>query len=348
MPEKKDPYSTYGLKLIRLFARMMFSNRRYSLTELARIADCSKQSVIRLIGDMRDAYGVRIDESTEGKQKYYQISILKRITPVLPLTESELIAMQMCKTFTEHLLGDRFDTDATHALEKNLSFISRPIGSPSRHFASFSMGTIDYTPHQENIHILIDAMNEQHICQITYQAILEQKAKTFYILPLKIFSYRDTLYLHARLAAPPGKDYGRAEFDPLLAVHRLKNVEKTDRPFEYPADYDFEAVFTKKFGIIKSDAFGVEVEFSGWAALHVAERTWSEDQKITQLDDHTIRLTFSCSSDIEIIPWVLSFGGAVKVIQPDWLKKEILDQVNKTAALYDEKTDKDQIFQVLQ
>jgi predicted DNA-binding transcriptional regulator YafY len=66
----------------------------------------------------------------------------------------------------------------------------------------------------------------------------------------------------------------------------------------------------------------------------VAERTWSEDQKITQIDDHTIRLTFSCSSDVEIIPWVLSFGCAVKVIQPDWLKEEILDQVNKTAALY--------------
>ena len=334
MPEKKDQYSSYGDKLIGLFARMMFSNRRFSLTELARITDCSKQSIVRLIENIRKAYGVEVEETVEGKQKFFRIIILKNSIPVLPLTESELTAMQMCKTFTEHLLGDRFDTDATHALAKNLSFISCPIGSPSRHFASFSMGTIDYTPHQENIHILIDAMNAQHICRITYQAILEKKAKTFYILPLKIFSYRDTLYLHARLAAPPGKDYGKAEFDPLLAVHRLKKVEKTDRPFEYPADYDFEAVFTKNFGIIKSDAFVVEVEFSGWAALHVAERTWSEDQKITQIDDHTIRLTFSCSLDVEIVPWVLSFGHAVKVIQPDWLVEEIMNTSERTAYLY--------------
>ena len=339
MPEKINQHSSYGNKLISLFARMMFSNRRFSLTELARITDCSKQSVVRLIDDIRRAYGVEIEETVEGKQKYFRMVTLKQTPPVLPLTESELTAMQMCKAFTEHLLGEQFDIDATHALKKNLSFISRPVGSPSRHFASFGMGTIDYTPHQESIHILIDAMTTQHICRITYQAILEKKAKTFYILPLKIFSYRDTLYLHARLAAPPGKDYGKAEFDPLLAVHRLKKVEKTDRPFEYPADYDFEAVFTRRFGIIKSDAFVVEVEFSGWAALHVAERTWSEDQKITEIDDHTIRLTFSCSSDIEIVPWVLSFGSAVKVIQPDWLKEEILDQVNKTAALYDNRPD---------
>ena len=34
---------------------------------------------------------------------------------------------------------------------------------------------------------------------------------------------------------------------------------------------------------MKDDCFEVVVEFTGWAALHVAERTWSPDQKIKRL-----------------------------------------------------------------
>ena len=46
------------------------------------------------------------------------------------------------------------------------------------------------------------------------QAIMEKKAKTYHIKPLKIFSYRDTMYLNARLAREPGKVYGEPDFDP--------------------------------------------------------------------------------------------------------------------------------------
>ncbi len=66
-----------------------------------------------------------------------------------------------------------------------------------------------------------------------------------------------------------------------------------------------------------------------------SKKPWSEDQKITEIDEDTIRLTFSCSSDVEIVPWVLSFGSAVKVIQPEWLKEEIMNISKRTADLYE-------------
>jgi len=208
-------------------------------------------------------------------------------------------------------------------MEKNLSLAGRAAGLPSRHFASFSTGTIDYTPHHEKILILIEAMNATKICRITYQAIMEKKAKTYHIKPLKIFSYRDTVYLHARMAIEPGKAYREPDFDPLLAIHRLKKVEKTTRSFEYPADYKFEDVFDKNFGFMKDDCFEVVVEFTGWAADYVAERTWSPDQKIVHKRDGNIKLIFSASSEPEVVSWVLSFGDEAKVIRPKRLKDKI-------------------------
>ena len=285
MPEKLNDHRSYGEKLISLFARLLFTGESYSLTELSRSLDCSKQSVIRLVSDIQMAYGVDIEENLVGNRKYYRMIKRGQKTPLIPLTESELTALQMCKTFTEHLLGDQFYREATQALEKNLPLATCSGGLPSRHFASFSTGTIDYTPHQGNIRILIEAMNAMNICRITYQAIMQIRAKTYHIMPLKIFTYRNTMYLHARMARQPGKKYWEPDFDPLLAIHRLKKVEMTDRGFEYPKDYNFEKVFNKFFGIIKDEPFKVDMEFTGWAALHVAERNWSPDQVITKIDE---------------------------------------------------------------
>jgi predicted DNA-binding transcriptional regulator YafY len=332
--KKLNYYRGYGEKLISLFARLLFSKESYSLTELSVMLDCSKQTVMRLVNDIRMAYGVDIEESTVGNRKYYRLVTKGKSTPVIPLTASELNALHMCKTFTAHLLGESFYNEATRALEKTIPLSAGEANLPSRHFASFSTGTIDYTPHQENIRALIEAMNAKKICRITYQAIMQKKAKTYHVKPLKIFSYRDTLYLHARLAKEPGKVYRPPDFDPLLAIHRFKKVEMTDLCFEYPADYDFNEVFDRSFGLVKDDYFEVEIEFQGWAADYVAERTWSPDQKITKVSDDKIRITFSASSEVELIAWILSFGEEAKVIQPAWLAEKIINKVKRTAFLY--------------
>ena len=58
MPKKKDDSRSYGQKLIRAFAKLLFSKERHSHPELARLLDCSKATVGRLIRDIREAYGV--------------------------------------------------------------------------------------------------------------------------------------------------------------------------------------------------------------------------------------------------------------------------------------------------
>ena len=50
MPEKKDPYSSPAMKVLRLYILLLFSGRKYSLAELARKFDCSKQTILRMIG----------------------------------------------------------------------------------------------------------------------------------------------------------------------------------------------------------------------------------------------------------------------------------------------------------
>jgi predicted DNA-binding transcriptional regulator YafY len=339
MPEKRDYYSSYGQKLISLFAKLLFTHRSHSLIELARMLNCSKQTVLRLVDDIRRSYGVEIEEFLEGKRKYYRLKRLSKNTPPLDITESELSALYMCKTFAEHLMGKEMFAEASRALEKNQSHLPAERQVAARHFASFMAGSIDYTPHQDTIRTLIEAMDNNNICKITYKSIMAARAKTFYIKPLKIFSHKDSVYLHAHLARAPGKPYRQPEFNPLLAVHRMKKVEITERLFDVPKNYDFDRAFKQNFGVIKEDAFDVEIEFTGWAAKYVSERIWSPDQKIVQNNGKTV-LTFCASSEPELISWVLSFGDSATLRKPVWLSKEVLDSINRMQKVYTQKRQK--------
>ena len=177
-------------------------------------------------------------------------------------------------------------------------------------------------------------MEERKVCKIHYQSISENKPKIYLIKPLKLFSHHDTIYLHARIAKTPGKKYQEPDYDPLLAIHRFKDVEITDRLFEFPTDYDFEKIFNRQFGIIKDEVFEVVVELTGWAARYVTERVWSPDQKIVKKGKDKIRLTFKASSEPEVTGWLLSFGDQAKLIEPDWLVKKVSSTVDRLKGIY--------------
>jgi len=333
MPEKKDKYSSYGQKLISLFVRLLFYNEAYSLTELAGKLNCSKQTVLKLLQDIRKSYGVELEESKVVKSSYYRLKGPHREPIPVKMTDSELSILYMCRDFTAHLLGKKLFDEATKALLKSHGLPGER-KTTFGHFASLQTGYIDYTPHYGTINSLIEAMDKKLVCKVSYKAIMETKPKVFYIKPFKLFSHKDTVYLHAGLAKDPEKKYREPKFNPLLAVHRIDNIELTTRLFSFPKNYNFEKAYDKSFGIIKEDKFEVEVEFTGWSARYVSERVWSPDQNITRLGKNKIRLTFTASSEPEVISWVLSFGEEAKLLNPDWIVNRLLERLHLLVMLY--------------
>jgi predicted DNA-binding transcriptional regulator YafY len=132
----------------------------------------------------------------------------------------------------------------------------------------------------------------------------------------------------------PGKRYRAPDFDPLLAIHRIQEIQITERSFTLPGKYDFERDFNQSFGILKDAPFNVEVRFHGWAAIYVTERTWSPNQIITKHRDGSITLKFQASSEPEIISWILSFKDEARVIRPKWLVSEINNIIRNMSRLY--------------
>jgi predicted DNA-binding transcriptional regulator YafY len=333
MPEKRDLYKSYGEKLIGLFVRLLFSGESYSLTELAKMFDCSKQTVLRLIDNIRKSYGINIEETRQGNRNFYRIRKPAASLQNIPLTEAELQSLQLCKAFTQHLVGKKLYEEATQAIFKSKAALAGGKQINECNITAFCPGTIDYTPQHQIIHTLIEAMDKRKVCKLAYQAINTQRPKTFHIKPIKLFSYHDAIYLHAQKAKEPGKPYIAPQYDPLLAVHRMKAVEMTKIDFQQEK-FDFEKAFNQQFGVIKEDAFQVEVEFAGWSSGYVSERKWSPNQEIIKKDKNKIILKFTASSKSELIGWLLSFGEEAKLIKPGWLVKELKAEIAKLGDCY--------------
>jgi predicted DNA-binding transcriptional regulator YafY len=85
--------------------------------------------------------------------------------------------------------------------------------------------------------------------------------------------------------------------------------------------------------VIKKNAIDVEIEFKGYFSKYVAERIWSPGQSIHKKNGKTV-LKFSASSKPELLSWILSFGKDAKVIRPEWLVKDVKDEIKKIDERY--------------
>lgn len=338
MQKKQSPDCTYGQKLIRLFARLMFTGRQQSLTDLARYLRCSKQTVLRLLSDISLAYSVPLREELRDGRKWVWLDRdgnHEDSEPAALLSETEHRTLQMCRAFTEHLLGQDAFVEMERAVEKSGQHLPFGVDGSGSVFGVVRSGVIDYTRHEEVLRTLLSGMADRRVCEVTYRGLNAPAAKTFHIKPLKVFAHRETVYVHARRARTPGQPYKAPKYDPLLALHRFENVTQTDTPFHRPHGYDFEKVMNQGFGVWLQKRFRVVVDLDGWAAAFARERTWSPGQTLEDLCGGGLRLGFWSTSEPEVMSLVLGFGVCAKLREPVALVARVRDDLELMRQGYD-------------
>ena len=340
MPQKLTPDTTYGQKLVSLFARLLFTGEWLGLVDLALELGCSKQTVLRLVDDITLSYEAAVESKLEGGRRYYRIARRVPGEPAAMLTPQEMDALLMCRAFTRHLLGNRGFTEAERALEKTSQLLAAGgVGDGEElgdgRFGVFRPGSIDYTLFMGYLHTIAEAIGERWVCEAEYRKPGQRRSKVFRFKPLKVFSWRESIYVHGRYAVMPGKKWKDVGYDPIWALQRFRRVEKTEVKFAWPADYDFEKGLNREFGMLRGEAFRVVAEFTGWAADYVAEREWSPGQKVEWRPDASMVLEFDAVSRDEVVSWIIGFGEGCRVVSPGWLVDAVMGRLRAVAGRYE-------------
>ena len=188
-------------------------------------------------------------------------------------------------------------------------------------------GIKDYGPHRETILRLVEAILRHNRCEVEYHSPAAAAAKAYQYDPYRLISVAGGLYCLGQV--PPHENLTT------LAVDRIRTLRITDSKFEIDPGLDLDRYRRESFGVIWEKPMNVTIRFSADQAPYVRERIWHPTQRIRELPDGRIDLTFRAGGMFEIARWVLGWGQAAEVLRPRRLRKYVGSAVMEAAKAYD-------------
>ena len=312
-----------------------------TIAELQRGLGLSRRTVYRLLDVLQKMNFPIYDEKMQNERsKYWKmdesyISKLPNISiPDIGLTKLELFVLSF--------LFSSYGPFKATELEKHIESLKGKLGAylqkngniplteeklkylfvPSDHFLK------DYSGKQELIEDLLEAIIEQKTCTITYHAYSTDEINTFRIDPLRLFERNGGLYVFIRTT--------RYQSIRMIAVERIMDCTILDEAFQYPQDFNPEALLESAFQLTLDDPISVKIWFDKNQARYIKERKWSVKQEIEEKEDGSVVLNLSTSGVYDVMQWILSFGASAKILEPQFLKKDIQKKIMEMNRIYEE------------
>lgn len=310
MPRKLNDHVSARDKLLVLYQRLMLDSRKHFQGDIARDLGCSPQTVTRLIGVIEKHLGtdVEIESGLEDRRRYYRLKS-KTEEKALGFAFEELRYLATCRDlaapFLPKAVADRINHSLTALALQLGENAAHAVGGVSIGFRN--KGFIDYAPHLATIATLNKAIAKRRICRVVYRANGRQDETSYRYAPGRILAMNGTLYVQGYRLAERSM---MKERPTTFSLHRITGVTPVDEYFGFDAaDGDARA-----FGLIWHEPKRIQVRIAPDAADYVRDRMWSDDQAIEELDDGSIVLSITTTSEKELLAWVYSFGGAAQLV----------------------------------
>lgn len=150
--------------------------------------------------------------------------------------------------------------------------------------------------------------------------------KEYHVKPLHFFEENGGLYLMVQIDSTD-EIY-------IFALERIQSLEITPEPFDYPANFNAAEFLNRPFGLFMDDCFQCRIRFSARVAKYINERPWADNQKVIENEDGSITLEMQTCGWFDVKRWVLSFGKDARVIAPEKMKNEIIEEAEQIVKIY--------------
>jgi predicted DNA-binding transcriptional regulator YafY len=317
------------------FLRSVMS-RRHGVTVREMAAElCVTVKTIRRDLDTFRALGFPVEETVgEFGRKTWRIESSGN-HPALSFNFDEAIALFLGRRLLDPLAGTMFWDAAQSAFRKIRAALGKPTLVYLEKFASGFhnkvFGAHDYSAKSELIDLLQIAIEDHKAAHILYQSerATEPAYRDVYPYGLIYYQHRSSLYL---VALDPLEDKVKN-----YKVDRIEAVDVSQFPFQRPPGFDPAAHLASTFGVYVSEGETetMKVRFAPSAARYVREARWHPSQQLTNQRDGSLVAEFQLSSTEEFRSWVLSFGSKAVVLEPEWLRAEIADELRKLFVAYE-------------
>ncbi len=194
-------------------------------------------------------------------------------------------------------------------------------------------GSVDSKKLVRKIAEIIRAIDECKVVQIDYVRTYDGARRTRKVEPYGLVCRHGNWYLYGLC-----REHQKNRIYLLDQVEWLKVVENST--FKRPAAFKMKEVFGSAWGImVMDDATKAKVETVRLRVKKgIAERfkavSFHDSQQVKPFADGEAEVCFKVAGAGEMIPWLVSWGGTVEVLEPQWLKDQLIAYVHEIANVY--------------
>jgi predicted DNA-binding transcriptional regulator YafY len=121
----------------------------------------------------------------------------------------------------------------------------------------------------------------------------------------------------------------------IFAFHRMKEVTVLPETSRAPDGFDIdEYIASGAFGWGDGERLELEAIFEADAAEHLQETRLAEDQKLSPLPKHRMKIQATVNDTPQLEWRLLGFGDAVEVIRPEGLRSRMEQSARGMSRLY--------------
>ena len=181
---------------------------------------------------------------------------------------------------------------------------------------------------QQHLTPIIEAMRDGMKIRITYQSFHSEEACTFAIAPYCVRVFKQRWYVLG--TSEKGKELR------LYGLDRVLATERTTIPFAMPDNFDAETYFANCYGVTtnKRKPETVRISVDPQQANYLRSLPLHKSQKETERADDYSVFQYLLVPTYEFEKELLSYGGAVEVLSPEWLRDEMRQESRTMNDIY--------------
>nr|WP_311521108.1 WYL domain-containing protein [uncultured Porphyromonas sp.] len=194
---------------------------------------------------------------------------------------------------------------------------------------------------------LLDAIQQNRQIEIEYQSFALGGSATLRLYPFALRLFKQRWYLIAKEVKEsdlsPFGCYDEEGIDlttglKIYGLDRLHGLTLLEETFEYPKDFNMESLFEDCYGIILGDdpfeyitirATRKQANYIRTLPLHHSQKEYPCKE-----DDNYVIFKYKLRPTFDLFQTLLSMGGTIEVLEPEWVRQEFVKWVDDLYHLY--------------
>jgi predicted DNA-binding transcriptional regulator YafY len=316
------------IKILKLFSSKTYLNVSDIQNHLRNEGyELHKKSIQRDLNILKDCELIYSTGNGNQEREWRHVKLGGTSLPVLNIQNNELISFYLLKAYLRKFKGTVIEEGIVE-LERKLD-----IKAPGEVFSVDSLlwdkniGRYDYTNEDWKIRRLIKFITENQWVEIAYERSASGEVNQFKCLPKTMLEYKGSLY--AVVFTTGRRDEHRA-----LLVQNILSIEPCESVTNKVLELDFNLWSKERFGVYHGNPESVKLLIKKEYRKYFENRSWHSSQKFSSDKEGNLIIKLKVALMPDFISWLMSWGEAVVVLEPNKLKYRIKDKLEAALRNY--------------